>query len=282
MAAVHSAAWGLGTALGQGLFLAGALPVLEAVLGTVTSISLLELCDQNQPLLKALFLNAPGSHQHSMVVGMLSESAAEAIGADPLLSRAGGYYHDIGKIARPEYFVENVIPGQNRHDRLGSSMSALVVIAHVRDGVILAREHRLPRAVIDVIQQHHGTTLAEFFFRRAMERGEEATESLYRYPGPKPRTREAAIVLLADSVEAASRALDDPSVARLKALVHDLASRKLADGQFDDCGLTLKELAAVEAAFTRILTSMFHSRVAYPEAPEKKGRNGQTKAPAGG
>jgi hypothetical protein len=278
LAALRSAGWGLGAALGQGLFLAGALPVLEAALGTVTSISLLELCDQNHPLLKATFLNAPGTHQHSLVVGMLSENGAEAIGADPLLARAGGYYHDIGKIARPEYFVENITPGQNRHDRLGSAMSALVVTAHVRDGAALAREYRLPRAVLEVIEQHHGTTLAEFFYRRALERGEQPAESLYRYPGPKPRTKEAAIVLLADAVEAASRSLEEPSVARLKALVHDLASRRLADGQFDECGLTLKELAAVEAAFTRILTSMFHSRVAYPEAPEPKPRNGAAKA----
>ncbi len=274
LAVLRGAGWGLGAALAQGLILAGALPVLEAAFGTTTSISLLELCDQNHPLLKALFLNAPGSHQHSMVVGMLSESAAEAIGADPLLARAGSYYHDIGKIARPEYFVGNAPPGENRHDRLGNSMSAMVVISHVRDGVELGREYRLPRTVTDVIAQHHGCTLAEFFYRRAVEKGEGPAESVYRYAGPKPQTKEAAIVLLADTVEAASRSLGSPSVARLKAMVHDLANRRLLDGQFDESGLTLKELAAVEAAFTRILMSMFHARVAYPDAPDKKRKNG--------
>ncbi len=274
----REAGWALGAALAQGLILAGALPVLEAAFGTTTSISLLELCDQNHPLLKALFLNAPGSHQHSMVVGMLSETGAEAVGADPLLARAGSYYHDIGKIARPEYFVENAPPGQNRHDRLGPSMSAMVVIAHVRDGAELAREYRLPRSVIDVIEQHHGTTLAEFFFRRAAQRGDDPAESVYRYAGPKPQTKEAAIVLLADAVEAASRALEEPSVARLNAMVHELANRRLLDGQFDDSGLTLGELAVVEAAFTRILISMFHARVAYPAAPEKKKKSGTAKA----
>jgi len=277
VAVLRGAGWGLGAALAQGLILAGALPVLEAAFGTTTSISLLELCDQNHPLLKALFLNAPGSHQHSMVVGMLSESAAEAIGADPLLARAGSYYHDIGKIARPEYFVENAPPGQNRHDRLGNSMSAMVVISHVRDGAELAREYRLPRTVSDVISQHHGCTLAEFFYRRAVENGENPSESVYRYPGPRPQTREAAIVLLADTVEAASRSLGSPSVARLKSMVHELANKRLLDGQFDESGLTLKELAAVEAAFTRILTSMFHARIAYPEAPEEKRKNGTRK-----
>jgi cyclic-di-AMP phosphodiesterase PgpH len=267
-AALKGAGWALGAALAQGLVLAGALPLLEAALGTTTSISLLELCDQNHPLLKALFLNAPGSHQHSMIVGMLSESAAEAIECDPLLARAGSYYHDIGKIARPEYFVENASPGKNRHDRLGNSMSAMVLISHVRDGVEMAKEYRLPVNIREVIEQHHGNTLVEFFFRQAKEQGENPSENVYRYPGPRPRSKEAAIVLLADTVEAASRTLEEPSVARLKALVHDLASRKLLDGQFDESGLTLRELSAIEAAFTRILASMFHSRVAYPDARE--------------
>jgi hypothetical protein len=274
---LRSAGWGLGAALAQGLVLAGALPVLEAGFGTTTSVSLLELCDQNHPLLKLMFMKAPGSHQHSMIVGMLGESAAETIGADPLLARAGGYYHDIGKIARPEYFVENAPPGQNRHDRLCLSMSAMVVIAHVKDGVELAREYRLPRLVIDVIAQHHGSTLAEYFYRRAQERGENPAEAVYRYPGPRPQTREAAIVLLADVVEAASRALEEPSVARLKSMVHDLSSRRLLEGQLDESGLTLKDLAAIEASFTRLLISMFHARIAYPG---KTANGGQTNGTA--
>ena len=270
---VHQAGWGLGAALVQGLVLAGALPLLEAAFGTTTSIRLREICDPNQSaVLKALFLNAPGSYQHSMVVGMLSENAAAAIGVDPLLARAGGYYHDIGKMARPEYFVENAPPGENRHDRLRPAMSAMVVIAHVRDGTELAREYRLPREVVQIIEQHHGTTLAEFFYRRAVERGEEPAESVYRYGGPRPQSPEAAIVLLADAVEAASRTLQEPSVARIEAMVRELARRRLLEGQFDECGLNLRELAVVETTFARILISMFHARVAYQkdaaQAPE--------------
>lgn len=260
------AGWALLAALAQGLVVAGALPVLEWAFGATTNISLRELCDQNHPLLQSLFLSAPGSYQHSMVVGMLSETAAEAVGARALLARAGSYFHDIGKVARPEYFVENAPPGEDRHDRLSPAMSAMVLISHVRDGVTLAREHRLPRAVVGIIEQHHGTTLAEFFYRRAAERGEPVAESVYRYGGPRPQSREAAIVFLADAVEAASRALEEPSVARIRAMVHEIIRRRLLEGQFDECGLTFRELAVVEDTFARILSSMFHARVAYPAA----------------
>jgi putative nucleotidyltransferase with HDIG domain len=265
---LREAAWALSSGLVQGLVLAGALPLLGPVFDTTTSISLRELCDQNHPLLRGLFLNAPGSHQHSLVTGMLSESAAEAVGANALLARAGGYYHDIGKIARPEYFIENAPPGENRHDRLSTAMSAMVVIAHVRDGAEMAREYRLPRAVVEIVEQHHGTTLAEFFYRRAVESGEPVNENLYRYSGPRPRSREAAIVLLADAVEATSRSLEAPSVARIESMVRDLSRRRLLEGQFDECDLTLRELAVIEITFTRILASMFHVRVAYPSAAE--------------
>ena len=275
-AVLRQALWGLGAALAQGLVLAGALPVLEAAFGTTTSVSLRVLCDANQsPVLRTLFLNAPNSYHHCAVVGMLSESAAAAVGASPLLARAGGYYHDIGKIARPEYFVENAPPGENRHDRLTPAMSATVVISHVRDGVELARSFRLPRALVDIVEQHHGTTLAEFFYRRALDRGEQAAESIYRYPGPRPQSKEAAVVMLADAVEAASRTLDNPSVARIEAMVREISRRRLLEGQFDECGLTLRELGSIEAAFTRILASMFHARIAYPAARPAEGRNGR-------
>lgn len=275
---LRQAGWGLGAALAQGLVLAGALPLLEAAFGATTSVSLRVLCDPNQsPVLRTLFLNAPGSYQHSAVVGMLSESAAAAVGANPLLARAGGYYHDVGKIARPEYFVENAPPGENRHDRLNPTMSAMVVIAHVRDGAELARAFRLPRSLLEIIEQHHGTTLAEFFYRRALDRGEQAAESVYRYAGPCPQSKEAAIVLLADAVEAASRTLEDPSVARLESMVREIARHRLLEGQFDQCGLTLQELAVIEGTFIRILISMFHARVAYPDGQPVKpdeGKNG--------
>ncbi|HOX06564.1 MAG TPA: HDIG domain-containing protein [Planctomycetota bacterium] len=262
---LREALWGLLAALGQGLVLAGALPVLEAAFGVSTSVSLRVLCDPNQsPVLRTLFLNAPNSFHHCSVVGMLAENAAAAVGASPLLARAGGYYHDIGKLARPEYFVENAPPGENRHDRMAPAMSATVVIAHVRDGVELARSFRLPRVLVDIIEQHHGTTRAEYFYRRALDRGEEPAESIFRYPGPRPQSKEAAVILLADAVEAASRTLEDPSAARIEAMVRDISRRRLLEGQFDECGLTLRELGAIEATLTRILLSMFHARIAYP------------------
>jgi putative nucleotidyltransferase with HDIG domain len=272
-AILREALWGLGAALVQGLVLAGALPVLEAAFGTSTSVSLRVLCDPNQsPVLRALFLNAPNSYHHCSVVGMLSESAAAAVGANPLLARAGGYYHDIGKLSRPEYFVENAPPGENRHDRMAPAMSATVVIAHVRDGVELARAFRLPRSLIEIIEQHHGTTRAEFFYRRALDLGEQPAESIFSYPGPRPQSREAAIVLLADAVEAASRTLESPSVARIESVVREISRRRLLEGQFDEAGLTLRELSVIEATFTRILVSMFHARIAYPNG--KTGGNG--------
>jgi hypothetical protein len=261
--------WALLSGVGSGLLSLGLLPFVETAFGVTTDISLLELSDQDQPALRRLLLEAPGSYHHSLIVGNLAEAGADAIGANALLARVASYYHDLGKVDRPEYFVENEPPGRGRHEGLTPTMSSLVITSHVRDGVALARDYGLPRAIMEVIGTHHGAGLVEFFYRTAVERsnGEPVDEQLFRYPGPKPRTREAAIVLLADTVEAASRTLEDPSPAQLAKLVRDLTMRKLLDGQLDDSGLTLRELRIVSDSFVKVLTGMFHTRLAYPSAP---------------
>jgi len=260
--------WALLNGFGCGLLGLGILPVAEVAFGVTTDISLLELSDQNHPMLRRLLLEAPGTYHHSLIVGNLSEGGALAVGAKALLARVASYYHDIGKVDRPEYFIENEPPGRSRHEGLSPTMSTLIITSHVRDGVTLAAQHRLPKAIVDIIAQHHGTSLVEFFYRTAVERasGEKVDERLFRYPGPKPQTKEAAIVLLADSVEAASRALEEPTSARLSKLVRDLTMKRLLDGQFDESGLTLRDLRILHDSFVKVLTSMFHSRVPYPVA----------------
>ena len=265
--ALRGAGWALGGALAGGLLAVVALPAVELISGVTTGVALLDLSDQNQPALRRLLLSAPGTYHHSLIVGNLAEAAAEAVGADPLLARVASYFHDIGKIAKPEYFAENEPPGRSRHEHLSPAMSALIIAAHVKDGVELARAYRLPRAVREIIEQHHGTTLIEYFYHQAKGRagpGREVDESIYRYPGPRPRTKEAGIVLVADALDAASRTLTDPSPARIESLVHEIAQKRLLDGQFDQCGLTFRDLARMEAAFSRILNGMFHGRKPYP------------------
>jgi len=259
--------WALLNGAGCGLVVLGLLPIAEAAFGVTTDISLLELSDQNHPALRRLLTEASGTYHHSLIVGNLSEAAALAVGANALLARVASYYHDLGKIDRPEYFIENKPPGRSRHDALSPTMSTLIITSHVRDGIALGRQYRLPRAILDVIAQHHGTSIVEFFYRAAKDRAQDGgiDDQLFRYPGPKPRTREAAIVLLADSVEAASRALADPTSVRLKKLVAEIIMKRLLDGQFDESGLTLTDLKVVQECFIRVLSSMFHSRVRYPE-----------------
>ncbi len=266
-AALRAGGWALGGALAGGLFAVVMLPAVELISGVTTGVALLDLSDQNQPALRRLLATAPGTYHHSLIVGNLAEAAAEAIGADPLLARVASYFHDIGKIAKPEYFVENESPGRSRHEHLSPAMSALIIAAHVKDGVELARAYRLPRAVREIIGQHHGTTLIEYFYHQAKERagpGVEVDESVFRYPGPRPRTREAGIVLVADALDAASRTLSDPSPARIESLVHEITQKRLLEGQFDRCGLTFRDLAGMEGAFARILNGMFHGRKPYP------------------
>ena len=258
-----------GSALANGLLAAvvtiGVLPFLEQFFGLVTPIKLLELANPAHPLLKRLQLEAPGTYHHSIMVGNLAEAAAEAIGADALLVRVGTYYHDIGKLRRPAFFVENQMGIDNPHEKMTSSLSALTVAAHVRDGLELAREYDLPQTIADFIPQHHGTALMSYFYHQALERGEVLDESAFRYEGPKPQTPETAILMLADAVEAAARSLTKPTPDRLEEVVRRLIREKLEDGQLDECGLTFRDLDRVAAAFVRILTGILHPRLEYPD-----------------
>jgi hypothetical protein len=253
-----------------GFLLTGLLPVVERCFGIITDISLLELADGSHPLLQELVKRAPGTYTHSMTVATLAEAAAETIGANPLLVRVGSYFHDIGKMLKPHYFIENQV-GTNRHDQLEPALSTLVIIGHVKDGLALAEQYRLPRPIYDFIAQHHGTTLVEYFYREAM-RVQEANgqshadlETCFRYPGPKPQNRENGLLMLADAVESTSRSLTHPNPASLGKLVHDLLMKRLLDGQFEESGLTLTELHLVEESLTKSLIALFHARIKYPE-----------------
>ncbi len=250
------------------------IPLFEAMFGTITNISLLEWADTQQPLLRKLVMEAPGTYHHSLVVGNLAEAAAEEIGANSLLARVGAYYHDIGKIPRAEYFVENQPHGQNTHEKLSPSMSKLILLNHVKEGLELARKHRLPRQIMDFIAQHHGKSLTYYFYQKALEEGkEDIREEDFRYPGPKPQSKETAIVLLADAVEAAVRSLPDPTPDKIKLTVKKVIDSKVIDGQLDECDLTFRDLDRIARVFTKILTSMYHQRVAYPEPKGKNGKN---------
>ena len=242
------------------------LPFFESMFDIATDIKLLELLDPNQPLLKELVYKSPGTYHHSILIGNLSEAAAEAIGENSLLARVGAYYHDVGKIRKPEYFIENQRPSENKHDRLMPSMSGLIIASHVKDGVEVAREQNLPRTVIDIIQQHHGTSLITYFYQKAKELQPftKIAEQDYRYPGPRPRTKVAAIVMLADSVEAASRTLDDPTPQRIQALTSSVITRIFLDEQLSKCELTLKDLRVISKSFNFVLNGIFHHRIDYP------------------
>ncbi|MBI3013913.1 MAG: HDIG domain-containing protein [Candidatus Tectomicrobia bacterium] len=250
-----------------------ALPIVESVFGMTSDIKLLELADLNHPLLRRLAVQAPGTYHHSIMVGNLAEEAASAIGANALLARVGSYYHDIGKANRPEYFVENQAGAKNKHDKLSPSMSSLVLISHVKEGIEMARQSKLPRKIIDIIPQHHGTGLIGYFYNKAKEKEDPehglVKEEDYRYPGPKPQSKEAAIVLLADPVEAASRALVDPTPARIRGLVQRIVNSRFVDGQMDECDLTLRDLHLIAKSFVRILTGIFHQRLSYPATEER-------------
>ena len=260
----------------------GVIPILEGVFGITTTLSWIELADLNHPLLKRMVLEAPGTYHHSLMVAAISESAAGEIGADSARTRACAYFHDIGKLTKPQYFGENR-GARDPHEELTPWMSALVIIAHVKDGVDLALKHRLRRPMIDVIREHHGTQRVRFFLRRAMElaekaRGEgvpdnevpEVREESFRYPGPKPSTKESAIIAMADAVESASRAMKEVSVPRLHGLVDDLVDEKIRDGQLSECPLTMQEISVVKESFKRSLVVMSHARIAYPEDVDRK------------
>jgi cyclic-di-AMP phosphodiesterase PgpH len=257
----------------------GIAPIIESLFGYTTDIKLLELANMDHPILKDLILQAPGTYHHSIIVGSLVEAAAKSIAANPLLARVSAYYHDIGKLKKPLYFIENVGGGENKHDHLIPTMSSLILISHVKDGVEMARENRLGERIGHIIQQHHGTSLISYFFQKAKEKENPEMESInendFRYPGPKPQTKEAGIVMLADSVEAASRALTDPTPSRIKSLVQRITNNIFLDGQLEECELTLKDLQKIQESFDRILTAIFHQRIDYPlstssESPKKR------------
>jgi putative nucleotidyltransferase with HDIG domain len=272
--------------IGNGFFSAvlaiGLLPYLESAFGLTTAVTLLELADPGRPLLRKLLMEAPGTYHHSIVVGNLAEAAAEAIGADPLLSRVGAFYHDIGKTKRPYFFVENQFTGDNPHNKITPNLSALIIRSHVKDGLELAREEKMPLPVLDIIQQHHGTTLISFFYQQAVDNlldKDKMTpdEKEFRYEGPLPQTKEAAIILLADSVEAAVRSLSRPVAGRIEGMVRRIIKEKLNDGQFDEAPLTLKDLDKIGDTFVHILSGIFHQRIEYPEkelkADLERGKN---------
>lgn len=260
--------WYAGGAGVAGLLMTALLPFLERWFSIQTDISLLELSDPNHPLLRQLVQRAPGTYNHSINVAAIAEPAAEAIGANGLLCRVGAYFHDIGKMRKPEYFVENQAGGENRHDDLVPTMSTLVIISHVRDGVEMARQHHLPARIIDLIEQHHGTTLVEYFYLRAAgqtDSEQSLSDASFRYPGPRPQTPEAAVLMLADSIEGATRTLREPAPSRIENLVHSITRKKMDDGQFDECSLSLRQIRTIESSLIKSLNAMYHARVKYPE-----------------
>ena len=270
-----SALYCLLAGLAVGLIVQGVLPTIEQVFHVTTAMTLKDLNDAGHPLLQKLAHEAPGTYQHSLRIADMSEAAAEAIGADPLLCRVGAMYHDIGKVNKPMYFIENQGGGPNKHNKLSPAMSLLIILGHVKDGVEMAREYALPASIRHIIESHHGTTLVEYFFHAAKKQKAEEdkpapSEFEFRYPGPKPESREAAIMLLCDGIEGAARAMDEPTAVRLEQLVHAMANKRLMDGQFDQCPLTLRDLSRVEAAITKTLCAVYHTRIKYPDGKKKE------------
>jgi len=266
------------------ILVSGTLPILESLFHITTNISWLEAADLNHPLLKRMTIDAPGTYHHSLVVASLAEAAAEAIGANPTRARVCAYFHDIGKLVKPDYFNENIDPANNPHNELAPTMSALIILAHVKEGIDLALKHNLKREIVDVIAQHHGTSLVWFFYKRALQQQEDARqggkimnireedipdvcEESFRYSGPLPQSKECAIISLADSVESASRSLEKVTPQRLDQMIHDIFDQRIKDGQLDDCDLNLRELKLIAASFKSTVLSMLHSRVAYPKEP---------------
>lgn len=239
------------------------LPVFEYAFGITTDISLVEFLDVDHPLMRAMMTNAPGTYHHSVIVANLVEAAAENIKVNKLLARIGAYYHDIGKVKMPYYFVENQT-GESKHEHISPHMSRLVLISHTKDGAELARQYRLPQIIIDIIQQHHGDSLITFFYEKAKASGEDVKIEDYKYPGPKPRTKEAALVMMADAVEGASRVLTEPSPARLSSLVEKIVGRIIMEGQLDECDFTFREIREIKNSFIHTLTGIFHKRINYP------------------
>jgi cyclic-di-AMP phosphodiesterase PgpH len=277
--------------IATGFVVLGILPFIEKTFRITTSMTLLELADASHPLLRRLSVEAPGTYNHSLQVATIAEACAESIHVNSLLCRVAAYYHDVGKINKPDYFCENQVDGVNRHMNLSPSVSLLIIIGHVKDGVELAKEYNLPTSIMPFIQQHHGTTLVEFFYHKAStKQGQTApdqpaiSEVQYRYPGPRPRTKEIAIVMIADAVESATRAMQEPSAGRIEALVHELVMKRLLDGQFDECDLSMREIQAIERSCVKSLLSIYHGRIAYPSSAtiQQQPQPGATGAAAAG
>lgn len=257
----------------------GLLPYFESVFGITSAIRLLELTNPNHPLLRRLLMETPGTYHHSIMVGNLAEAAADAVGADGLLARVGATFHDIGKVKRPIFFVENQLGADNPHDKIAPSLSTLIITAHVKDGLELAKEHKLPPVITSFITEHHGTDLVKYFYHRALETNEGTVkESDFRYPGPKPQTKETAIVSLADAVEAAVRSLSKPTPGKIEGLVRKIIRDRLDDGQLDESDLTFKDLNKIADAFSKVLIGIFHGRVEYPEKITREEIEGKGKA----
>lgn len=275
------------TGIGTAILVSGLLPILENIFRVTTDISWLEMADLNHPVLKRLSLEAPGTYHHSLAVANLAEAAAEAVGANPTMCRVSAYFHDIGKLVKPDYFTENMRPGHNPHDELTPTMSALIIIAHVKEGVDLALKNKLNSEIVDVIQEHHGTSMVSYFYQRALQQQNDARlggkimnmrpedipdvkEESFRYPGPKPQTKESAIVSLADAVESASRSMERPTPQRIEDLITGLIEARMGERQLDESPLTLAELRKVGESFRFTLVNMLHARIAYPSKREEK------------
>jgi len=256
----------------------GALHWFESGFKITSSVRLLELSNPNRPLLKRLLMEAPGTYHHSILVGNLAEAAAEAVQADSTLVRVGSMYHDIGKLKRPYFFIENQFTQDNPHDKIAPTLSSLIITSHVKDGLELAKENKLPQQIQDIISQHHGDGLVSFFYHKALEGNDEVPEEAFHYDGPKPQTKEAALVALADNVEAAVRSMKQPTPGRVEGLVRKIVKDKLNDGQLDQSDLTFQDLDRIAMAFVRVLSGIFHSRVEYPELPAIR-ENGNGAAP---
>ena len=279
-------AFAVGNGIVTAMIVGGALPILEQLFQITTDVSWLEASDLNHPLLRRMTIEAPGTYHHSLVVANLAEAAAETIGANATLCRVCSYFHDVGKLVKPEYFTENMSFERNPHDDLAPTMSALIILAHVKEGVDLALKHKLNHRIIDIIQEHHGTSLVYYFYQRALQQQEDARaggkitnireedipevrEESFRYSGPKPQTKESAIISLADIVESASRSLEKPTPQKIEQLVNELIEERIADGQLDECDLTLGDLRIIAERFRFTLMTMLHTRIAYPK-PESK------------
>ena len=283
----------IGAPIVMTLIIVGGLPWIESLFRITTRVRWLELADLNHPLLRRMTIEAPGTFQHSLAVANLAEGACEAVGANPTMARVCSYFHDIGKLVKPEYFTENMRHDRNPHDDIAPTMSALIIVAHVKEGISLALEHKLNQEIIDIIREHHGTSLVYYFYKKALDQQQaartdgkiaqmhdeelpEVSESSFRYGGPKPQTRESAIVSLADSIESAARCIERVTPQKIEQLITDIIRKRVADGQLDDCDLRFKDLELIAEAFRHTLSSMMHSRVAYPDDKETKTKRGSS------